>query len=226
MADTKDVTRLTSCQAACDGEGSPAWAPDGTKLAFWSLRDGKEGLWIINADGSGLKLLSPGLSVGQPAWSPDGQTIAAGGTLIEPGGGGGPSEIFLVDAKNGRLIKRIQPQEIEPRFGVTWSPDGQWLAFDAVGEGGLFEGAGIFQIRPDGTGLKKLTEWFACNACRALDPVWSPDGTKIVFTRGGGEFGSDGTVGDLFVLDLETGVERRLTDGPGLDCCASWQAVP
>src|SRR4026209_2012800 len=60
---------------------SPAWSPDGTKIVF-STADEIEGpyhLMIMNADGSGVRILG-GLSGGAPAWWPDGRRIAYSGT--------------------------------------------------------------------------------------------------------------------------------------------------
>jgi len=50
---------------------SPAWSPDGSKIAFFSDRDGDEEIYIINADGSGLQQLTDNDWVDwAPAWSP------------------------------------------------------------------------------------------------------------------------------------------------------------
>ena len=47
-----------------------AWSPDGSRLAF----HGPDGIWVIGADGSGLRKLIPGGT--DPSWSPDGSHIA------------------------------------------------------------------------------------------------------------------------------------------------------
>jgi WD40-like Beta Propeller Repeat len=58
--------------------GSPDWSPDGERIAFTRSRNGYAGLFVINADGTGLRRLyvSRRFSLGSPAWSPDGRRIA------------------------------------------------------------------------------------------------------------------------------------------------------
>ena len=54
------------------------WSPDGKHILFNSARDGIPHLYIMNADGSGLKRLCPNSKLWEeyPDWSPDGTKIA------------------------------------------------------------------------------------------------------------------------------------------------------
>ncbi len=74
-----DVDRgvLEHFAAAGEGAEDPAWSPDGTRIAFQSKRDGNQEIYVINADGTGLRRLTDHPAVdGRPAWSPDSQWIA------------------------------------------------------------------------------------------------------------------------------------------------------
>ena len=51
------------------------WSPDGSKLAFYAGIGDKRGLYVLNADGTGLTLVKPLVSAGTPAWSADGRTL-------------------------------------------------------------------------------------------------------------------------------------------------------
>jgi Tol biopolymer transport system component len=220
-ADGSDLHRVTTCDQdeACSGEGSPSWSPDGTRLAFWSDREGQEGLWLVEVNDGSLSLLAGGVSIGPPSWSPDGRLIAAAGNRVAS-----PEkrEIVLVDAESGAITMEITPDGLAPSFGAAWSPDGAWLAFDAVGPGGGDEGAGIYLVRPDGSDLRLLT---ACPIarCGPLAPAWSPDGRMLAFVAAGVGDDPSGLSGPLFVVAVETGTVEQITDGA--DCCPSWQPM-
>jgi Tol biopolymer transport system component len=100
----------------------PAWSPGRRTIAFgmWD-KDTYSDLYVINADGSGLRRLTRHRAdTVEPVWSPDGQTIALDeyydGTYM----------IFVVNA-NGGGERRLTPGL---RFsGPTWSRDGRRIAF-------------------------------------------------------------------------------------------------
>jgi Tol biopolymer transport system component len=218
--DGSNPTRLVTCDGRCDGQDSPAWSPDGTRLAFWGDRDGREGLWTINADGSGLKLLAEDLAFGQPSWSPDGRLIAISGNVPDDPRPG----IFLVDSRTGEVVRALHPNGLSPS-DVAWSPDGKLLAL-AAHEGDDPEADGIYLLRPDGTDLRLV----ASTTCRRIycwerSPEWSPDGRFIAFAVAGSEPDPYLQSGDLYVVEVDTGEIRRLTEGPNPDCCPAWQPV-
>jgi TolB protein len=76
-ADGSQRVRLTT---TAGGDFEPSWSPDSRKIAFSSQRNGREEIYIINADGTGEhRLHAAEASVGSeqyPAWSPDGTKIA------------------------------------------------------------------------------------------------------------------------------------------------------
>ena len=83
-----------------------------------------------------------------PSFSPDGRQLAFVSNLsglpqvwTAPAAGGFPTLVTAFD---------------DPVGFVNWSPDGQWLAFNVAPGGGLNEQ--IYVARPDGTGLRRLTE--------------------------------------------------------------------
>lgn len=89
-----------------------------------------------------------------------------------------------------------------------WSPDGNALVFNSDRNSGIGRGFDLYRINVDGSGLTRLTKSVESEEA----PVWSPDGTHILFsaylTRENSE---------LFIIDADGGNKQRVTDSPGRD---------
>ena len=85
-----------------------------------------------------------------------------------------------------------------------WSRDGTRILFNDVAEPADGKDANIYTVRPDGTGLTKLTHYTGGTAQAFVDD-WSPDGTKIVFHF------QDAGVDDLYIVDADGSNPRPLT---------------
>jgi Tol biopolymer transport system component len=144
-------------------EGSPAWSPDGTEIAFDAgvpvhFPPPPE-IWKMNADGTSPTLLTRGGIA--PDWSPDGSKIAfeaidsAGGITVMNADGSG--RVRITDGRFDRA--------------ASWSPDGSRISFD--------RDLNVYTVNPDGSDLRQVTsgpdQWFSA--------VWSPDGTKFALGR-------------------------------------------
>jgi Tol biopolymer transport system component len=82
--------------------GSPAYSPDGRKIAFGSARSGHNEMWICASDGSDslqLTFLKRG-QTGPPRWSPDGNRI------FFDSNASGKSSIYVIDS-DGRNLRRL-----------------------------------------------------------------------------------------------------------------------
>ncbi len=96
------------------GVGSPAWSPDGTRIAIVSNREDDaerepaSDIWTVTVRDGTLTRLSPHGQYGDPAWSPDGSNIAYTGHPY-PARGGTGSKLYVVPATGG-----------EPRQVTDW----------------------------------------------------------------------------------------------------------
>ncbi len=134
----------------------------------------------LRSDGAILLLSASNLdhsdaSAQNPAFSPDGSQIVF--TLFTNGYNEGPAELWIVNT-DGSDAHRITPAEDQDNVnvpGAAWNAVNGEIVFASDRE----ESDDLWAIRPDGTGLRRITThdeppyW--------IEPVWSPDGEWIVF---------------------------------------------
>jgi hypothetical protein len=142
----------------------PTWSPDGKLIAFGSTRGGTWNLWVMNADGSGLRQVT-NVFARNPSWSPDGAQLAYAG---QNGIG-----IVNADGSNAHTISGSGNAASAP----AWSRDGTRIAFARNNDAG-YSGE-LYMVNADGSGEVQLTSGGSRNG----RPAWSPEGTKIVFER-------------------------------------------
>src|SRR5688572_22394463 len=190
-------------------DGSPAWSPDGARIAFYSERDGNAEIYVMKADGSGVtRLTNTSADEGYPAWSPDGRTISFDSDRT------GNFDIFAMnaDGSNVRPLTRHPARDVS----ATWSPDGSRIVFMSDREPGGFD---AYEAPPDPAApatrvTRTGSTWF---------PVFSPDGRTLAFHVGR----------DVHTLPAPSGVEgiaaggpnqqpRRLTTDPDNGMYPSW----
>jgi TolB protein len=137
-------------------------------------------LFVMNADGSGLRQITRGDgSAIQPAWSPDGQTIAYAGDSL---GSASFEALWLIEADGSdpRPVRYTSGDSFALMGNVPdWHPDGDRLAFDycidCEGFGLNYE---IYTIELENGITRNLTE----HTGRDQFPTWSPDGEWVAFT--------------------------------------------
>jgi Tol biopolymer transport system component len=211
----------TGASTLLGGAISPAWSPDGTKVALRAsdAQTSRSTIHVINADGSGLMNVGPPPEdpepanprfVDNPTWSPDGTRIAyeknevicAHSCVIRPLG------IFTI-ATDGSDETQLTGGGHNP----SWSPDGNNIAYDT--SNGFFPGGDILVVNADGSGQDNLTETTGSDE---REPNWSPDGTKIVFARGWLNLGE----GDIDVIRSDGTPLGSLVGGPTVDRMPAW----
>jgi TolB protein len=170
---------------------SPAWSPDGTKLAYVSFEDKKPVVYVQNlVDGKRRAVAKFRGSNSAPAWSPDGRQLAVTLSKDET------SQIYLLDLETGeaKRLTRGGALDTEPVF----SPDGRWLYFTSD-RGGSPQ---IYRASLENGEASRITFEGGYN----VSPALSPDGKTLAFVhRRDGRF-------HVAVMDLANRQMQVLTD--------------
>jgi len=135
------------------------------------------GVAIMQPDGSGRQPLAGAEAGFEPAISPNGRRIAfSRNTDI------GVTAIYIMDVDDGVATPIVGGLTLNPT--PVWSPDGCQIAFRSVLETSGGPSGRISIINADGTGLRQVTpEPGPLDFAFDEGPTWSPDGTRLAFTR-------------------------------------------
>ncbi len=151
------------------------WSPDGKQIAYVSLERGQFVLYIGTIDGKKEERVAFGSA---PVWSPDGTVIAFNV---------GWPERMRISVLNVETLRQkfLFPPEPQPSWmgKITWSPSGDRLAFSWLHREPLkdfLETQTIYTVNRDGTSLKQIVPEAGLQA-RA--PVWSPDGSVLLYQQ-------------------------------------------
>jgi eukaryotic-like serine/threonine-protein kinase len=182
--------------------------PDGKYFVFQVFRQSRMDLWAIRERGDLLhkvdhrpvRLTSGPMSFNAAQPSADGKKIYATGEQFR-------GELARYDAKSGQFLPYLEGASIAD---VSFSPDGQWLAYATYPDGILW------RSRVDGTQKLQLTSTVPMYADM---PRWSPDGKQIAFV------GSDSVHPlRLYLISADGGTPRLLPVGEFQAVCPSWMA--
>jgi dipeptidyl aminopeptidase/acylaminoacyl peptidase len=195
---------------------APVFSPDGSKLAYAIDLDGSESYQIVVHDfesGTSTNLTPQIAYAHQPnvTWSPDGKMLAV---LSDKHGQFALHLLPVdVDADPGRMIKNV----FRPCWDAKWSPDGQWIAFEAESTA---SDRSIYVMpinRPRKTGKGKATKVATTQIkLNVQHPAWSPDSKFLAFS------GENGEWHDIGLFNVETQEITWVNQSAGDDTQPAW----
>jgi dipeptidyl aminopeptidase/acylaminoacyl peptidase len=179
-------------------DGSLAWSPDGTRLAFAGKRGDDETLQLHVlpvAGGEPVRLTKLKEDVGEPAWSPDGSQLA-----------------FVARARSADYDEEDQHKRRPRRITrLHYKHDNVGWTVDRPQQ--------VFLVAADGSGEpRQLTREDA----GASSPAWSPDGSRIAVVSAVGDEWDIESINDLLVVDAAGGEAEVVTHRDGTCEAPAW----
>jgi dipeptidyl aminopeptidase/acylaminoacyl peptidase len=187
---------------------SPAWSPDGTRIAFVqryctalygeatggddrcrpNMAPGTDApnqaasseVRVIELDGGRERVIAGGASTfnESPSWSPDGKQL-----VFSRGNSNSRNWNLMIADAGGSTVRALTNDTANASYDPAWSPDGRWIAF-AFSSGGVADcsagTSGISLISIDGAMHPSISS--TPGICDD-QPAWTPDGTEIIYTR-------------------------------------------
>lgn len=203
------LTAGTALLAACTSlhtapaPPEPNWSPQTADLLFTSGRDGNSEIYLRRAgEEEWTNLTRHEAADNWPVWSPDGERIVFQSRRQ------GNLDVWVMAADGSNPVQLTD--DPEPDYLPAWSPDGTRIVFTSWRKKTPDETRAphLYLMNADGSNQRRLVETTLETSAGA---TWSPDGLRIVYSRGAGE-----DTANVFAADADGMNERRLTDDRGL----------
>ena len=169
-----------------------AVSPDGSLITFSYRKQGRAGLYLMNADGTNVRALAESFDVrGAASWSPDGQWIALAANQGEG------MRVFKIPVNGGAPVRLVDTLSYNP----VWSPNGDFIVYSEQQGGGQFV---VKAISPSGAPVQipAIQVGFAA----ATPYRFVPNKNELIYLR-------PALPNQYFYwLDLKTGQQRQLAD--------------
>ena len=166
-----DGTNQFQLTASAVNESNIDWSPDGQQLTFESYHftpDYMEhyDVWVVNADGSALKNLTPYNAAAdtEPDWSPDGKTLVMASTRHN-GSQYGYKEIYTINPDGSNAVRHTYSRG---NFAPKWAPGSDRFVY--MRDSSTNYTYDIYALNTDGSNWLRLTT----NTAQDYDPVWQP----------------------------------------------------
>ena len=171
--------------------GGPAISPDGRYIAFSVRQHEQRLLYVMQADGTNARIVTDLLNLeGAPAWAPDGQSILSAAEEH------GVPRLFRIPVEGRAPAPFVHEYSIDP----AWAPDGRFVVYSGPDIGTTFSVKAVTSEAAE----KPLPALTLTRGARHL--TFLPGGRALMFLQGEIQHKN------LWLIDLETGAKRQLTN--------------
>ena len=171
-------------------QDQPSFSPDGRRIFFerFTVATNDDAIWSMNLDGSDQRRIIgpwPNGFVTDPNVSPDGRTLLFSGfdgTVVGPPPVAEPARGLFTARIDGSHMVQIRPFETDQTIKADWAPNGRRIATTENANGfDPGDSANVLTMRPDGSGVRRLTRFHDLATARAYLGSYSPDGKWLLF---------------------------------------------
>jgi len=210
-ADGTDQKTLTTVPGS---DYDPAWSPDGTRIAFTSVRDGRKEIYVLAVDSGAVTRLTTNstgdIENSQPAWSPFSNQIAYTVKRF------GAYQVWVMSDTGQSNVQIVRSGQQLWDYLPVWGPDGETILFNQrnLGPGRPW----LMSIRYEDRDKKEPVKLDFPSPIE--DVQFSPDGLWIVFESTDGEGNRD-----IYFATVTGGNVTRFTSDPTLEFDPAWRPI-
>lgn len=197
--------------ASVAGDFEPAWSPDGTRIAFTSMRTGTMQIYLLNLKDSSVSQLTfpdNNIQSRSPAWSPDGKQIVYTVRRL------GLLQIWRMNADGSGKEQLLRTGGSVSDYLPAWSPDGRYLLYSET-SADLTAPSKLLQLTLGDDKAK-----FLPIPLPVVDVDFSPDGLWLAYEY------SDTKNQDIYLYPLPAGPPQRLTSPGPIYFDPAWRPKP